>query len=146
MGDRKLARQGLAAIGVSVVISVAAGAAVALLYPGPFLFSDFKGPLVSFGISCAIGLAAGLASVDDAGRRFLIGVAAAVQYSIFPVWFGISLVRGFPDVSVVAQRLGTFAVNVITIATMAGGIYAWAGMRREEVRRFRGKVNSITVR
>jgi len=139
MGDRRLARQGIAALCVSTAVCIAAGATVALLYGGPLAFSDFKRPLVSFGISCLIGLAAGLASADDAGRRYLIGVAAAVQYSVFPVWFGICLVDGFPDASLTGQRIGTFALNVATIATMAAAAYAWTGMRREEVRRFRSQ-------
>jgi hypothetical protein len=142
VGDRKLAKQGIVAVCVSAVICVAAGAAVALLYGGPLVFSDFKRPLVSFGISCLIGVAAGLASADDAGRRYLIGVAAAVQYSVFPVWFGICLVRGFPDASVTGERIGTFAVNVATIAAMAAAVYAWAGMRRGEVRRFQSQFRS----
>src|SRR5260370_14862169 len=92
MGERKLARQGIAALGLSTAICIASGAAVALLCKGPLLFSDFKRPLVSFGIACLIGAAAGLASADDAGRRYLIGVAAAVQYSVFS-----GLVRHLPD-------------------------------------------------
>jgi hypothetical protein len=139
MGDRKLARQGIAALGVSTAVCITAGVIVALLNDGPLAFSDFKRPLVSFGISCLIGLAAGLSSADDAGRRYLIGVAAAVQYSVFPVWFGICLVRGFPDASLTGQRIGTFALNVATIATMAVAAYAWTGMRRKEVRRFRSQ-------
>ena len=140
-GDRSLTKQGSLAICVSATISVAAGALVALLYAGPLLFADFKSPLVSFGISSVIGVAAGLASADDAGRRYLIGVAAAVQYAVFPVWLGICLVRGFPDTALVTERIGTFALNVVTIAVMAVGVYAWAGMRREDVRRF-SKLNS----
>jgi hypothetical protein len=137
MGERKLARQGIAALGVSTAICIASGATVALLCKGPLLFSDFKRPLVSFGISCLIGAAAGLASADDAGRRYLIGVAAAVQYSVFPVWFGICLVRGFPDASITSQRIGTFALNVATIAIMAVVLYAWTGMRKEDIHQLR---------
>jgi hypothetical protein len=137
MGDRKLATKGIAAIGVSTAVCIAAGATVAFLYGGPLAFSDFKRPLVSFGISCLIGVAAGLGSADDAGRRYLIGVAAAVQYSVFPVWFGICLVQGFPDASLIVQRIGTFALNTVTIATMAVAAYAGTGMRREDVSRFR---------
>lgn len=142
MGERKLARQGVAALGVSTAICIASGAIVAVLCKGPLLFTDFKRPLVSFGISSLIGAAAGLASADDAGRRYLIGVAAAVQYSVFPVWFGICLIRGFPDASITVQRIGTFALNVATIAIVAVGVYAWTGMRKEEVHRLRSKLQS----
>jgi len=142
VGDRKLAKQGIATICVSTAICIAAGVIVAVLYGGPLQFSDFKGPLVSFGISCVIGLAAGLASADDAGRRYLIGVAAAVQYSVFPIWFGICLVQGFPGASLTGVRIGTFALNVATIAIMAVGAYGWVGVRRDEVRRFRSQFKS----
>jgi len=40
------------------------------------------------------------------------------------------------------QRIGTFALNVATIATTAVAAYAWTGMRREEVRRFRSQFKS----
>lgn len=139
MGDRRLALQGMAAFGVSALACLAAGAAFGALHPGPMLFTDFKGPLASFIMSCAIGAAAGLASADDAGRRYLIGVAAAVQYSVFPLWLGVCLVRGFPSATLAAGRLAAFGINIAVIGLMSAAVYAWAGMRREEVRRFRSK-------
>ncbi len=99
-------------------------------------FHTFEQPLVSFGISAIVGVAAGLASADDAGRRYLIGVAAAVQYAVFPVWFGISLVLGFPDRAVTGQRLLDLAINVVTIATIGAAAYGLLDMRRSEVHRF----------
>ncbi|MCU1276172.1 MAG: hypothetical protein JWO48_3603 [Bryobacterales bacterium] len=87
--DPGLAKQGVFALCVSSMLSTAAGVLVALLHPGPLMFDDFKTPLVSLGISSIIGITAGLASADDTGRRYLIGVAAAVQYAVFPVWIGI---------------------------------------------------------
>ncbi len=102
-------------------------------------FMDFKGPLPSFGISAIIGVAAGLATADDAGRRYLIGVAAAVQYAVFPVWIGYCLVRGFPDSGIVGPRIGSFVINVITIGGVAALVYVWTGMRREDVHRLRQK-------
>lgn len=128
MRDRKLALHGLLAVGVSIVCSVAAGAVVAAMHGGPPAFQDFKRRAVSFAISAVIGIAAGLAVADDAGRRYLIGVAAAVQYAIFPCWFGISLVVGFPDSHVTALRLETFAINVVTIAAGSAIAYAAAGL------------------
>ena len=136
-GDRRLARQGAKALLVSTVASIAAGSLVAAIYPRGLSFSDFKDPLVSFGISSVIGVAAGLSIADDTGRRYLIGVAAAVQYSVFPVWFGICLVRGFPTVEMVNERIGAFAVNVVTIAVTAAGAYALTGLRSREHRIFR---------
>jgi uncharacterized membrane protein len=134
--DWPLLRQGAKAILVSVAASIAAGAAVAALHGPPMEFRDFEKPLLSFGISAIIGVAAGLSTADDAGRRYLIGVAAAVQYAVFPVWFGIALVIGFPDVSITGQRLLTLAINIVTIAGTAAAAYALLGMRRDEVHRF----------
>lgn len=86
--DFGLARQGAVAILVSMIASVAGGALVAAMHGAPMVFQGFEKPPLSFGISAIIGAAAGLSTADDAGRRYLIGVAAAVQYAIFPVWFG----------------------------------------------------------
>jgi hypothetical protein len=124
--DWALVRHGAVAIGVSTAIAVAAGAVVASLSDASLAFRDFQPPLVGFAISSVIGVAAGLGITDDAGRRYLIGVAAAVQYSIFPVWFGIALVRGFPPADVVRERLATFAINLVTIAVAAALAYAVA--------------------
>jgi len=68
---------------VSIVVAVAAGALVAALEGGPIGYSSFKTPLASFAISTAIGVTAALACADDAGRRYLVGVAAAVQFAVF---------------------------------------------------------------
>ena len=92
--------------------------------------------LISCGISAIIGAVAGLSSADDAGRRYLIGVGAAVQYAAFPVWFGISVVIGFPEPPITRQRLLTLADNVGTIALVSAAAYGLLGMRRVEVHRF----------
>ena len=138
-GAWRLAKQGAVALFVSTIISILAGVIVAYTNRTAPKFSDFQNPLVALGISSVIGTAAGLASADDAGRRYLIGVAAAVQYSVFPVWFGICLVLGFPPYTIVAERITTFVVNIVTIAVTAGVVYAIVGMRREEADKFRSK-------
>lgn len=134
--DSGLVRQAALAIFVSVVLSIGAGALVAALHGPPMQFHDFQKPLVSFGISAIIGLAAGFSSADDTGRRYLVGVAAAVQYAVFPVWFGIALVLGFPDRATTAERLWTLAINVVTIAGIGVVAYTLLGMRREEAHSF----------
>jgi hypothetical protein len=139
-GDHGLARQGAAALALSTIISTAAGVLVGLFYARGIAYTEFQTPLVALGISGVIGAAAGLASADDAGRRYLIGVAAAVQYAVFPVWFGTCVVHGFPAAPIIAERIGTFVINTVTIAIVAAAVYAWAGMRREDVDRFRSKV------
>jgi hypothetical protein len=136
-GDKKLAKQGSFALLVSTFVSICGGALIAFMNRGQLKFTDFQPPLIAFGISSVIGIVAGLASADDAGRRYLIGVAAAVQYAVFPVWFGISLVLGFPPRTVIIERIATFVINIVTIAVSAGVVYALVGMRREEADRLR---------
>jgi hypothetical protein len=69
-------------------------------------------------------ITAGLSNADDTGRRYLIGVAAAVQLAIFPVWMGAALVIGLPPRDVLYPRLLSFAVNLTTIAACALVAYA----------------------
>lgn len=135
-GDFRLALQGLKALGVSIVASVFAGVMVTLLHGPPMLFHNFLPPLPSFGVSVVIGIAAGIITADDAGRRYLIGVAAAVQYGIFPVWFGFCLVKGFPDASITRERLITFAINVGAITLFALMGYLLLDIKRKDVRAF----------
>ncbi|MBV9303418.1 MAG: hypothetical protein JOY62_15735 [Acidobacteriaceae bacterium] len=135
-GDWSLAGQGLKALTVSTIASIFAGAIVTYLHGGPMLFQHFSSLLPSFAISAVIGLAAGPITADDAGRRYFIGVAAAVQYGIFPVWFGYCLIRGFPPSGVTAVRIGTFGINVATIAM--GGLlgYLLLRIKRKDVEVF----------
>jgi hypothetical protein len=128
--DARLRRQGVLAILTSTALALAAGAAVAWIEGGPIRFHDFKDPLPSFCISAVIGIAAGLSSADDAGRRYLIGVAAAVQFAIFPVWFGAALILGIHD-SGIATKLLTFAINLVTISGTAALSYAILHLRKD---------------
>jgi hypothetical protein len=86
--------------------------------------------MTSFVISGIIGLTAGLSIADDTGRRYLIGVAAAVQLAIFPVWFGAALVLGLPDHEILFPRLSSFAINLATISCAALIAYAALDYRR----------------
>jgi hypothetical protein len=122
--DRRLVWQGIRALLASTGLALAAGVIVAWLEGGPIRFGGFKSPLSSFAISAVIGTVAGLSSADDAGRRYLIGVAAAVQFAIFPVWLGIALILGLPERDVVAQRLESFLINLGVITTSALLAYA----------------------
>src|SRR4029079_16115064 len=86
--------RGLRAVMVSTALGFAGGALVAAIEGGPIRYTAFKNPLSRFAISFVIGITAGLSNADDTGRRYLIGVAAAVQLAIFPVWFGAASVIG----------------------------------------------------
>jgi hypothetical protein len=124
--DRKLAVHGLKAVGASIVLAFLGGLAVAAVEGGPIVFHGFKGPLSSFAISILIGVTAGLSCADDAGRRYLVGVAAAVQLAIFPVWLGAALVIGMPDHQVVVHHMLSFVINLCTIAAASVAAYALA--------------------
>ena len=127
--DRRLIVQGLRALFVSTALALAGGALVARIEGGPILYAGFKSPLSSFFISAVIGITAGLSNADDTGRRYLIGVAAAVQMAIFPVWMGAALVIGMPPHSVLYSRLLSFAINLTSIAAFAVIAYAALPLR-----------------
>jgi hypothetical protein len=135
-GDFSLARQGAKALIVSTALSILSGVIVGLLHGPPMLFNNFATPLSSFALAAMIGITAGFTTADDAGRRYLIGVAAAVQYGVFPVWFGFCLVRGFPESGITQSRLETFAINVGTIVIFALIGYLLLNIKRRDVRGF----------
>lgn len=134
----RLALQGLYALVVGTILVTAAGASVALLTEPPLRFQEFSSPLSGFLIAAVIGVAAGLASADDAGRRELIGLAATAHLAVLPAWLGISMVFGFPERAVVLERLAAFGISVLTLTLAAGCTYGLLGMRGKAVRRFTG--------
>lgn len=129
--DLQLTIQGVRAVFVSIGISMAAGVAVALVLGGPIQFMGFRSPLSSVVVSLAIGLTAGLSMADDTGRRYLIGVAAAVQLAIFPVWLGAALILEPSATHVVQVRILTFAINLVTIGIAAVMAYLGLHFRTE---------------
>jgi uncharacterized membrane protein len=122
--DLRLILRGLRAVAVSTMLALAAGALVAVVQGGPIHFTAFKSPVASFAISALIGITAGLSNADDTGRRYLIGVAAAVQLAIFPVWLGAATVLGLPPEAVLWSRLGSFLINLGTISLSSVAAYA----------------------
>ena len=127
--DRRLIMRGLRALAVSTVLAFCGGVIVAVFTGGPIQFQGFKSPLPSFALSAVIGMAAGLSNADDTGRRYLIGVAAAVQLAIFPAWLGVAVIAGLPARNVLDQRLLSFAVNFVTICVTALASYAALHLR-----------------
>jgi hypothetical protein len=122
--DRQLIVHGLRALFVSAALAFVAGAMVGWIEGGPILFAGFKNPLSSLAISVAIGITAGLSTADDTGRRYLIGVAAAVQLAIFPVWLGAAVVIRIPSHDELNARLLSFAINLVSIAASAVAAFA----------------------
>ena len=130
----RLAGQGAFALVIGIALVIGAGAVVALVAEPPLRFAQFSPPLVSVLVSAAVGIAAGLGSADDAGRRELIGLAATAQVVLLPAWLGISLVFGFPSDVSVPQRIATFGLIVATIIAAAIGTYAVIGVRGRAAR------------
>jgi hypothetical protein len=124
--DRRLILRGLRAIAVSAILAFVSGLIVASFTRGPIRYHGFKGPLASLALSAVIGVTAGLSNADDTGRRYLIGVAAAVQLAIFPAWLGATTIAGLPPRGVLVERLLTFAINLVTIS--ASALLAYAGL------------------
>ncbi len=129
--DGKLIVRGIRAIAVSTALAVLAGAAVGALAGGPIRFGGFKSLPASLAISAVIGVTAGLSTVDDTGRRYLIGVAAAVQLAVFPVWLGAAVVIGLPPRDVVTARLAGFVLNLVTIALSS--LAAYGSLHRRQL-------------
>ncbi|MDX5423256.1 MAG: hypothetical protein LPK14_13445 [Hymenobacteraceae bacterium] len=76
--------QGLLALVITTVLIVGAGACVAIFTKPPIGFQEFGTPLSGFVLASAIGVAAALGAMDDAGRRELIGLAATAHISVYP--------------------------------------------------------------
>lgn len=125
-----LAGQGASALIVSIVLLLTAGVAVGLMSQPPVRYDDFNSLSAGALISLAVGLAAVLAGVDDAGRRELIGLAATSQIALAPVWFGVNLVLGFsPSVSredIYRLAVGFF-LNLILIIVASSITYICCG-------------------
>lgn len=128
--DGRLAFRGMRALGVSTALTFTAAIGVGLLQGGPIGFHGFKSPLHNLAISAAIGFTAGLSTAGDTGRRYLIGVAAAVQLAVFPAWLGVALATSAPDAALIAERLGNFAINTVVITAAAILAYRVLGMRQ----------------
>jgi hypothetical protein len=132
-GDRRLVLRGLRAVAVSTILAFAGGLIVASFTGGPIRFQAFKSPLASFALSAIIGITAGLADADNTGRRYLIGVAAAVQLAVFPAWLGAAAIAGLPQTGILKQRLLSFAINLVTISATALVSYAILHLHRTGV-------------
>jgi hypothetical protein len=134
----RLAGQGLFAFLVGVALLVTGGAVVALVANPPLRYTEHNPLIVGFLISVAVGIAAGLATADDVGRREMIGLAATAQMAILPVWFGITLVYGVSPLESASpsERALSFGVNVATIVVVALCTYALLGMRASALSNF----------
>jgi hypothetical protein len=72
-----------------------------------------------------VGVAAGLATADDVGRREMIGLAATAQVAIVPTWLGLCLILGFPlESSPLSRPFWGLLVNVVAIVVASLTTYA----------------------
>jgi hypothetical protein len=115
----RLVREGAVALTTTTLLLFIAGMLVGAVSSPP-LRSDESGASLIVGIilSLAVGIAGALASVDDAGRRELIGLATAGQIGIIPVWLGVVAVLGLPvgaESSEPATRILSFSANLFSL-------------------------------
>ena len=126
----RLARQGLFAFLAATTLLVCGGVLVALMMNGPLRYNESTSLLTGLLISLAVGVAAGLATADDVGRREMIGLAATSQIAILPVWFGICFIFGFPTLNSMPPtwRALSLLVNAANIVLASMVTYAVLGM------------------
>jgi hypothetical protein len=129
----RLVAQGAIALLVLLIIDVAAGALVALIEGGTIQFHDFPSLKSALLIAAVVGLASGFATCDDAGERQLIGLAAASQIALVPVWFGLCFVLGPLLPQLAAERALSLALNIVAVVAFAALIYALLGYRAREL-------------
>jgi hypothetical protein len=86
----KLLGQSSLALLTAIVLMAAGGATVAIFSHPPIRYVEANSLLTGLLISLVVGVAAGLATSDDVGRREMIGLAATAQVAIVPTWFRIS--------------------------------------------------------
>jgi hypothetical protein len=134
----RLVKQALFALAVAVVLLVAGGVTVALMGNPPLRYVESTSLLTGALISLVVGVAAGLATADDVGRREMIGLAATAQVAIIPVWFGICFVFGFPafDSSSPRHRLIGLVLNIGTLITASAATYAGLRVKGASLRVF----------
>ena len=136
-------KQALWALLLSTALIFLAGVCVSLVMQAPVQFQLKGSPLSGIVFSAIIGVAAALASIDDAGRRELIGLAATAHISIYPAWLGLHVVLGIGDEPKAMEYLFSFAMNVVTLILAAILTFALAGIRGEGIRKF---IRSLTNR
>ena len=135
----RLLAQASFALVVAITLLMAGGITVALLSNPPLRYLESNSLLTGFLISLAVGVAAGLATADDVGRREMIGLAATAQVAIIPAWFGICFVFGFPiaDPASAKQRALSLAINIVGIIVASLVTYAVLRMNGDSLRVFK---------
>lgn len=142
----RLLRQGLIALVGATGLIVAAGMVVAAVSEPPMKFSQFGDYTTGVAIGLIIGVAAGFAAADDAGRRELIGLAATAHITILPAWLGVALVFGPGEQGLILERCIQFALSVGALILAATAVLAFMGMRGKGVRTYARKTEEAAGR
>src|SRR5258706_12626232 len=127
----RLAAQGMLSMSVATVLLVIGGVVVGLLSDPPVRYSECNSGGTGVLISCVVGIAAGLATADDVGRREVIGLAATAQGAIVPAWLGLGWVLGFPvlDPTPPSRRFLGLLLNIAIIVLASLITYALMGVK-----------------
>lgn len=135
----RLAAQGLLSLSVATVLLIIGGVIVGLLSDPPVRYSEFNSLETGLLISCVVGIAAGLATADDVGRREMIGLAATAQVAIVPAWLGLGWVLGFPvlDPTPASRRFLGLLLNIATIVLASLVTYALIGVKGSALKCFK---------
>jgi hypothetical protein len=138
-GDWKLARQGTVAVIASTIAAVLAGALVAKIEGGPILFSSFKGPLASFAISAVIGLPPVFHAPTTPAGDTSLGSPVRCNSPYSRSGLGSPGERSSGK-TVIAERLLSFGINLVTLSATAALAYAalhfkdgWKAPRRGRI-------------
>jgi hypothetical protein len=129
-------RQAVLALIVGTILIFLAGVCVALVNKPPVLFELKGSPLSGAVLAAVIGVAAATASIDDAGRRELIGLAATAHISIYPAWIGLQVVFGNATSQKMVDYLFSFLINISVLIFAALLTYALIGVKGAGIRRF----------
>lgn len=131
----RLVAQGLGSLALAACLLVIGGGVVGLLTNPPVQYSDFTSLPTGLLISSIVGVAAGLATADDVGRREMIGLAATAQIAIVPTWFGLCLLLGFPaaDGTPPLRRIMGLLFNIVAIVLASLGTYAAMRIKRSSL-------------
>ncbi|MCU1290891.1 MAG: hypothetical protein JWN60_3120 [Acidobacteria bacterium] len=138
----KLVLQAFLAFITATVLLLLGGAAIGAVSSPPVQYDEFNSLPVTFVIALAVGIAAGLANVDDVGNRAMIGLAATSQIAIVPVWFGICLVLGFPATtgeSELTKHALSFPLTILTIIGASLATYVLLGAASQRLKNVRNE-------
>jgi len=137
----RLAAQGVLSLFTAILLLLLGGVIVALFTNPPVRYSEFNSHANGFLVSLIVGVAAGLATADDVGRREMIGLAATAQIAIVPAWFGLCLVLGFPASEPMppSSRVIGLLLNIIAIVIASAATYATLRVKGASLYCFKSK-------